>query len=139
YGGPIKIQGESMNYSTPAMPKNTKEVAKITVDTSGLEVVSFEAKIGGDYPLGNEDARLKHMAVRSFGKKARYLAVLEPYENTSVIKSVTAKNADTLIVELLDGRIQEVHIENLESNSEKIKVNVKEFLNGKVIREEQSE
>ena len=138
YGGPIKIQGELMKNSTPAMPENTKEAGKISVDVSQLDVVRFEAKIGGDYPLGDETSRLKHMAVRSHGKKARYLSILEPYEKESVIKSVTARNADQLVVELLDGRIQEITINNLESDSEKIKVSVKEFLNGKLIRQEES-
>ncbi|MEI6865312.1 hypothetical protein [Flavicella sp.] len=138
YGGPIKIQGELMNNSTPAMPKDTKQSAKVIIDLTGLEAVSFQAKIGGDYPLGDETSRLKNMAVRSHGKKARYLAVLEPFENESVIKSVTAKSADKLVVELIDGRIQELTIKGLDEENGQILVHVKELVDGKLIREERT-
>ncbi len=138
YGGPIKIQGELMSNSTPAMPEHTKESGKITIDLSGMDVVRFEAKVGGDFPLGDEASRLKNMAVRTHGKKARYLAVLEPFENESVIKSVTAKSENKLVVELKDGRVQELTISGLEGDGKNIVVTTKELLDGEVIREEQS-
>lgn len=136
YGGPVKIQGELMENSMAGMPENSREAAKITLDLTGLEVTRFEAKIGGDYPLGDESARLKNMAVRSHGKKARYLAVVEPYESESVVKSVNAENPNKLIVELADGRIQEITITGLETGE--VQVSTKEILDGKVVRSEQS-
>lgn len=138
YGGPIKIQGELMSKSTPAMPKNTKEEGLITIDLSGLDVARFETKVGGDFPLGDETSRLKNMAVRSHGKKARYLAVLEPFENESVIKSVKAKNENELLVELLDGRIQEISISGLEGDGKNIEVSAKEYFDGELVREEKT-
>ncbi|MDW5290282.1 alginate lyase family protein [Formosa sp. PL04] len=138
YDGPIKIAGELMGQSTPGMPENTKESGTITIDISGLKAVEFNAKLGGDFPLGDESSRRKTLAVRTKGKETRYLSVIEPYETESVIKSVTAKNENELIVELLDGRIQEITIGNVESDSETITVDVKETLNGKVIREERT-
>lgn len=138
YDGAIKIEGELMENSTPGMPKNNKKTGRITIDLSGLDVVRFQAKIGGDFPLGDESSRRKTLAVRSTGKEARYLSVIEPYENRSVIKSVTAKSANELIVELTDGRIQEIFISGFEGNGENIKVLTKEFINGNLVREEQS-
>lgn len=134
YGGPIKIQGELMENSTPAMPENTKEAGKVIVDLSGMEVVRFEAKVGGDFPLGDEASRLKNMAVRSYGKEARYLSVIEPYESKSVIKSVHAKSPNELEVELLDGRVQKISISGME-NGQTV-VETQEFKEDKLIRSE---
>ncbi|MGJ8654423.1 MAG: COG1470 family protein [Opitutaceae bacterium] len=136
YGGPIKIAGEHMAGSTAGMPKNDKEAGVITVDISGLNSVAFKAKIGGDFPLGDETQRLKSMAVRSHGTEANFLSVVELYESNSMIKSVTAPSSDKLIVELIDGRIQEIKIEGLELGD--VKVTVRETLNGQVVREEKT-
>lgn len=138
YNGPIKIGGEPMEYSTPGMPVNNRKTAKVTIDLRGLDVVRFEAKIGGDFPLGDESSRLKSMAVRTKGKQARYLSVVEPYENESVIKSVDAKNENELEVTLKDGRVQHITIKDIDSKTGNINVVVKEYKNGKLVREEQS-
>lgn len=138
YGGAIKIGGELMPNSTSGMPKNYQESGEVIVDLRGVDALSFKAKIGGDFPLGDESSRRKTMAVRTKGKNTRYLSVIEPYETKSVIKSVKAKSANELIVELLDGRIQELMISDFEGDGVQIKVSVKEFLNGELLREEQS-
>lgn len=136
YGGPIKIAGEAMENSTPGMPDNGKEAGIITVDLSGVKAVSFKAKLGGDFPLGDESARLKSMAVRSNGSDARFLSVVELHENKSMIKSVTAPSPDKLIVELTDGRVQGIKIDGLATGE--VKVTVRETLNGQLIREEKT-
>ncbi|MEI6892406.1 MAG: hypothetical protein V5783_09560 [Pontiella sp.] len=138
YGGPIKIQGELMADSVPAQPKDKKKPGVITVDLSGLNAVAFKATAGGDFPMGDETQRRKTMAVRSTGTEARYLSVIEPYETKSVIKSVTAKSANELVVELIDGRVQEITISELDGETGVAKVSVRELRNGKVIREEKS-
>ncbi len=138
YGGPVKIEGQLMAKSTPGMPKNTKEKATVTVDLSGIEAVVFKTKIGGDFPMGDESSRRKTLAVRTKGKETSYLSVIEPYETESVIKSVTAKSANKLVVELLDGRVQEITFTGLEGDGNNITVSSKEFINGKLLREEQT-
>lgn len=138
YKGPVKIAGELMENSTPGNPENHQEAGVVIIDLSGLDVSHFEAKIGGDYPLGNESSRRKTMAVRTQGKQTRYLSVIEPYENESMIKSVTAESANELIVELIDGRVQEITIEEMEGEAGEVKVLVKEMENGKVTRIEQT-
>ncbi|WP_372772887.1 hypothetical protein [Mangrovibacterium sp.] len=138
YGGPVKIQGERMDYSTPGMPENRNVKATATIDLSGIDALLFKAKIGGDFPLGDEASRRKTLAARTKGKETRYLSVIEPYESESVIKSVTAKSANHLIVELLDGRVQVISFNGLEGDGNRIEVSVKELLNGEIIREEQA-
>jgi hypothetical protein len=136
--GPVKIQGELLERSIPGNPENLKQEAVITVDLSGLGAVSFEAKLGSDFPLGDETQRRKTMAVRSQGKETRYLSVVEPYETESVIKSVTAKSANELVVELLDGRVQHITITGLDGDGKNIQVSTKEFVNGELVREEKT-
>jgi hypothetical protein len=138
YGGPIKIAGELMPNSIPGMPKSNNNEATVTIDLTKIEAVSFKAKLGGDFPLGDESSRRKTLAVRSKGKQARYLSVIEPYKTESVIKSVTAQSANELIVELLDGRVQEITFSGLENNNGEVKVAVKELVNGITVREEQT-
>ncbi len=139
YGGPIKIQGVLMADSAPAQPKDKKNPGTITVDLSGLDVVAFKATVGGDYPMGDESQRRKTLAVRSTGTEARYLAVVEPYESESVVKSVKAESANKLVVELVDGRIQEITISGLDAETnDQAKVSVRDLRDGKVVRKEQS-
>ncbi len=135
--GPVKIAGALMPNSTPGMPEDANASASITVDLSEMNAVVFKAKIGGDFPLGDETQRLKSMAVRTAGTEARYLSVIEPHEAESMLKSVTAKSANELTVELLDGRVQEITIFDLDHESnDLVSVAVKEFKNGKLLRQE---
>ncbi|MFI3282743.1 MAG: hypothetical protein SNG10_04360, partial [Rikenellaceae bacterium] len=136
YGGAVTLGGEVVKSSLPAMPEDFKGDAVVVVDLSGVDAVSFEAIIGGDYPLGDETQRRRTLNVRSKGKEAQFLSVIEPYESKSVVKSVTATSADKLVVELLDGRRQEITINNLVSDPDNITVDVKEFKGGKLLREE---
>ncbi len=136
YGGVVKIGGEPMKSSLAGMPADHTQQATITVDLAGLDVERFEAHIGSDYPMGDETQRRRTMNVRSKGKEAEFLSVIEPYETESVIKSVTAPNANKLIVELKDGRRQEIEIKNLKGDGQNIEISVKEFKDGKLLREE---
>ncbi|MDF7808681.1 alginate lyase family protein [Pontiellaceae bacterium B12219] len=138
YGGPVKIQGAPMPKSVPAMPEDLENQSVVTVDLSGVEAVSFKARFGGDFPLGDEAQRRKTMAIRSVGPEARFLSVLEPYETESVIKSVVANSANELTVELIDGRVQEITIAELDSETGEANVFVRELRNGTIIREEKN-
>ena len=138
YGGPVKIAGQLMAHSTPGMPEDSQAAGAITIDLAGMNAVAFKAELGGDYPMGDESNRRKTLAVRTAGKTTRYLSVIEPYEKESAIKSVKAKSANELVVELTDGRVQEIMIAELDGKSGKAKVSVRELQNGKLIREEKS-
>ncbi|MFR9602545.1 MAG: hypothetical protein SNG02_01600 [Rikenellaceae bacterium] len=136
YGGPVKLGGEPMTSSLPGMPSDFRSEATIVVDLSGVDASKLECCIGGDYPLGDETQRRRTLNVRSKGEEARFLSVIEPYEATSVVKSVVASSADKLTVELKDGRTQEITIVNLEGEGDDMRVEVKEYKGGKLVREE---
>lgn len=138
FGGPVKIGGHEYKNNVPTMAENENEAGIITIDLSRLNVVGFKAILGSDFPLGNETPRRKTYAVRTKGKTARYLTVIEPFEIQSVIKTVEATDADHLKVTLTDGCIQEITIQNLEGDKESAQVSVKEWKNGKIIRQEQT-
>ncbi len=139
YGGAVKLGGAQTKSSLPAMPENYEQEAIITVNISSLDGVTFETRVGGDYPLGDESQRRRTMNVRATGKQAQFLSVVEPYEKVSVIRRVTATSADRLVVELMDGRRQEITISNMATDPDNIIVDVKEFRGTKLIREERAE
>ncbi|MDQ8197877.1 hypothetical protein QEH56_06950 [Pelagicoccus enzymogenes] len=138
YGGPIKIGGEEMTFSLPGMPQNIQEKATVTLDLEGLNAARFQSKIGGDFPLGDESSRFKTMAVRTHGREARYLTVIEPHESESMIKAVTATGPNEIIVELTDGRTQEITIKGLDSETGKVEITASEQKDGKTTRSEKA-
>jgi len=137
FGGPIKIVGNEYRTATPAEPNQESQPGLVRVDLAGLHAVRFKATLGGDYPLGDESTRRKVMAVRAAsGSAARFLTVIEPYENQSVIKSAVALSADKLRVELNDGRVQEIELINFGGNGSNISAQFTETKEGKVLRTE---
>jgi hypothetical protein len=113
-GGPVRIAGVAYATSTAAEPQDAGQPAIITVDLTGVNAVRFQATVGGDWPVGNEEQVRKTVAVRAHGKDARFLTLLEPYESRRLVKSATATGPDQLRVELADGRTQELTITGLD-------------------------
>jgi hypothetical protein len=137
FGGPIKIIGNEYTNAVPAEPKNEKESGVVRVDLAGVNAVRFKATLGGDYPLGNESQRRKVTAIRAAqGSEARFLTIIEPYENSPVVKSAEALSADKLRVELADGRVQEIEFQNFEGDGKDIRVSLTESRDGHPIRTE---
>jgi hypothetical protein len=136
YGGPIKIAGLRPDYVLPTQPKDDKMPAIVRVPLTGHHALRFRATLGGDYPFGNEAARRKVYASRVSGTQARFLTVLEPYENKALVKRAEAVDADQLRVELMDGRVQEISISDLEGEGKKLRVTITESKNGRVLRSE---
>jgi hypothetical protein len=93
--------------------------------------------IGGDYPLGNEAQRRKVYAIRAaHGSEARFLTVIEPYEDRPVVKSAVATSADSIRVELLDGRIQEITLHNFTGSGQDLQAEIVESRDGRILRKE---
>ncbi|MFR9649314.1 MAG: hypothetical protein SNJ33_01125 [Rikenellaceae bacterium] len=136
YGGEVKIGGLLSKTALAAMPQNYSSEAVITVDISSLDAVAFKANFGGDYPLGDESQRRKSLNVRSEGKNAQFISVIEPYEGDSMVKSVKAESSSLLTVELTDGRVQLIEISNFVDSPEEISIHVKEYVDGELVREE---
>lgn len=136
YGGPIKIAGMLPSNTIPSQSANSKLPAVIRIPLAGKNAVRFKATIGGDYPFGPEEARRKVFDIRAMGTEARFLTILEPYDNKAMIRSATALSADHIQVELTDGRIQDILINNMEGNGANLQVTIEERKNTKIIRSE---
>ena len=139
YGGPIKIAGVPYAGAIPAQPLDNKNPAVIHIPIAGKNAVRFKATLGGDYPFGDESARRKVFAIRSQGTETHFLTVLEPYEDTPMVKSAVALSADKLRVELADGRVQEITIKNLDGDGKNISAEITENKDGQIVRHESSE
>jgi hypothetical protein len=137
FGGPIKIVGEEYQSATPAEPKNENQPAFVRVDLSGVNAARFKATIGGDYPLGDESQRRKVTAIRApQADQARFLTVIEPYEDQPVVKSAVALSADKLRVELADGRVQEITLNHFDGSGQDVSFDLVESRDGKILRQE---
>lgn len=137
FGGPIKIVGEDYKTATPAEPVTNGVSGIVRVDLSGVNAARFKATLGGDYPLGDESQRRKVTAIRApQGSAARFLTVIEPYENQPVVKSAVATSADSLRVELTDGRVQEIEFSGFTGDGRNLRFNLVETRAGQVIRSE---
>ncbi len=136
YGEPIKIAGEPYAAAIPAQPKNAKEPGLIRISLAGKNAVRFKATLGGNYPFGTESQHRRVYAIRSHGAEAHFLTVIEPYEDKPMVKSAGAADADSLRVELADGRVQEIKVENFTGNGKNILVQLTESRDGKVLRQE---
>ncbi len=140
FGGPIKIVGTEYHSATPAQPVKNDLEGIVRVDLSGVNAVRFKATLGGDYPLGDETQRRKFYDVRApEGKEARFLTVIEPYEDQPMVKSAVAASADSLRVELADGRVQEITLKNFDGSGKDIVAEIVESRAGQVLRRESTE
>jgi len=136
YGGPIKIAGTLYPDALPTQPLDAKQPAVIRISLAGKNAARFKATLGGDYPFGPEDQRRKIYAIRSQGAEARFLTVLEPYDNAPMVKSAEAVSADQLRVELTDGRVQEITLHNFNGDGKNISADITESKDGKTLRTE---
>ena len=140
FGGPIKISGNEHTFATPAEPQNEQKPGLVRLDLAGLHAIRFKAVIGSDYPLGNEAQRRKVYAVRAAqGPEARFLTLIEPFEDQPVVKSAIATSADTVRVELRDGRVQEITLKNFTGSGLDIEADIVESKAGKVLRQESTQ
>ena len=139
FGGPIKIAGVPYTNATPGQPQSDKQPGIVRVNLAGRDAVRFKATLGSDYPPGPEEQRRKVYAVRApQGTQANFLTVIEPYEDKPVVKTAVALGADRLRVELLDGRTQEITIENFTGSGKDIAVRMEESKPGTASRQESS-
>lgn len=137
FGGPVRIEMQQFDKAIPANPEDTKKEGVIRVNLSGLDAFLFKASIGGDYPLGDETDRRKLLSVRTTGKEARFVTLIEPYEDHSMIVSAKAESADRVRVELTDGRVQIITVEGAQEKDGKVSVVLEEYdKGGSIIRKE---
>lgn len=137
FGGPVKLAVRRYEQAIPANPLNTDEEGIIRVSLEGLNAVRLVTAIGGDYPLGDETGRRKMLSVRSVGRKARFLTVIEPHEDHPLIVSAVATSADEARIELADGRVQTIRVSHLEEMAAPVTVELEETdASGRRVRHE---
>jgi hypothetical protein len=139
YGGPVHLEGELYDKAMPFEPLDSKRPATAVFNLGGLDVISFEAVIGGDYPLGVDPARRKTVSFRTVGNEAAFLTILEPHEGESAIIAADASASGELTVRLADGRTQELSIQGLDGDGNGIHVLIRELVNGIIEKEERAE
>ena len=61
-----------------------------------------------------EQQRRRTYAVQTTGTQARFVTVVEPYEDQAMVACVEASDADTVRVTLKDGRVQTISVQRLE-------------------------
>jgi len=118
------------------VPRLARRFRVVRMDLRGLGATRFRAVIGGDYPLGDEAPRRKTYAIRTEGTHARFLTLIEPFEDRRTVGRVEALDANRLRVELFDGRMHEITIDNFEGSGEDIRISLIETRNGLLVRSE---
>ena len=98
-----------------------------------MNAARFKAILGGDYPVGDESQRRKTIALRSTGDEAHFLTLIEPYADKQILRSASAAGPGKLCMELADGRVHEITIQNLEGRKD-ITAHNTETIDGKVFR-----
>ena len=130
------IEGVEYPNSLGAHPSKSNTPGTIRVSLAGKNAVRFKAILGCDFSTADAATERKVFSNRVKGKEARFLTVIEPYEDKPVIKSVVAESPDKLRVELADGRVQEITFSNLTGSGKDIAVQITESKGGKVQRSE---
>ncbi|MBT1160793.1 hypothetical protein [Bifidobacterium sp. SO1] len=123
-GGPVKIDSHRMTTSIPATPVDKSAPALVHVDLTADAVVShggavrFTATVGADYPIGDERDRRRTLDIRTHGRTASFVTVIEQHDGTPQVRSVhetpTADGRGGVIeVALADGRTQRITVSDL--------------------------
>jgi hypothetical protein len=134
--GSVSIFGEHYTTSIAAEPEDRKQSGTITVDLKGLGATRFKATLGGDYPVGGDDIHRKIIATRSSGKEARFLSAVELHEDNPTIRAIETPNANTIVVELVDGRRETILIKNLEGDGNNVSVEMTVHKDGQLLHKE---
>ena len=77
----------------------------------------------------------RSLLLRSRGKTARFLTLLEPYRQRAMVQRVAANGADELRVELADGRVQVLSLRGFEGDGGDVAVEIRESVDGGSITE----
>ncbi len=119
--GPVKIQGELFEKAIPTEPQDNTKEGIIRVDLSKVDAKYFSGCIGSDYPVGDETERRRTVALRTTGTQAQFITVLEPVENTHLIKKVEALDSSHLMVYLEDKKV-EIIVTGMESKMPTVQI-----------------
>jgi hypothetical protein len=130
-GGSVRIAGNQFEKSVPAEPRDPRSSAVLAIDLAGVGAVRFKATVGGDWPVGDEEQLRKVISVHTKGRSAQSLILIEPYESHRMVKAAVGISPNEIQVELIDGRLQDITIQNLGGDAGALAVKIKERRNGK--------
>lgn len=119
-GGRVTIVGTEYPGAIPTSPVDHSREGYITVDLSKLDAVRFVGCIGCDAFPGSEEQNRRTYAVRSKGKRADFVTVIEPFEADSVLADVESEGAGRLKVVLKDGKVQKFQVTGMEGEKPQI-------------------
>ncbi|GAA4847658.1 hypothetical protein GCM10023310_27240 [Paenibacillus vulneris] len=136
YGGQVHLAGELYREALPFEPLDPSLPAVAVIDLSGLEAMAFQGTLGGDYPLGDDPARRKTISIRTSGREAYFITLLEPHEGDSVIAAANAISPELIRVQLTDGRTQVIDVHGLKGDGRQLHVRLRELGEAGLLREE---
>ncbi|OXM85736.1 hypothetical protein [Paenibacillus rigui] len=137
-GGRVTIIGNEYPYAIPTSPVDHAQEGVITVDLTGIDAVRFVGLIGADAFPGDEAQRRTTYGVRTKGRTARFVTVVEPFEAEAMILSVHAADENTVEVKLRDGRTQVMTVYDIEDDSAAVSMVETETASGRILREERA-
>lgn len=119
-GGRVTIVGTEYPRAIPTSPLDHSREGVIEIDLQGLDAVRFVGCIGCDAFPGDEWQKRKTYAVRTQGKRADFVTVVEPFEKDAVIERVESDGPGQLRVTLKDGRAHIMKVTDMEGATPRV-------------------
>lgn len=136
-GEAITIAGKE--YEKGLMVEPAKDKGELKVDLSNLDAERFICDYGGDRVESFDSSRRNTLMFRTEGKKFKFVSLLEPYKGSPLVDSLECRANGVITVYLNDGRTHKIKIEGLDNPDGKPSVQFKEFRNGDLLKNENSE
>lgn len=115
-GGRVTIVGTEYPKAIPASTVDHSKEGYIEVDISALGAERFVACIGCDAFPGDEGQTRMTYAVRTRGKDARFITVIEPYEAEAMVRHVEATDENTVVITLADGKKERIAVHEMDND-----------------------
>lgn len=112
--GRVTIVGTEYSYAIPCSTEDHNLPGIIKVNVAKEDLVGIKMCIGIDAFPGEEQQKRKTYGVKTKGTKARFITVIEPFENQSVVRKVEATDENQVVVTLIDGKVQTLRINHME-------------------------
>lgn len=119
-GGRVTIIGETYAHAIPASTIERGREGAITISLEGLNAVALRGCVGVDAFPGDEDQYRRTYLVRTRGKRARFITVIEPYEGANQVREVRAEDENSVTITLISGKRQTVSVANLDEGAPEV-------------------
>ncbi len=137
-GNVIDVAGK--HYQNAVMIEAEKAETVIRINLNDTATDKFVAYIGADHIDRWNDHERKTLQFRSKGKSFKRISILEPYQGSPQIKSARLLANDTLSIELQNGLVQEMRINEIASRpTDDISVSFAQLKDGNIISTQKAE